>query len=208
MIGITLSSEQVRTAPPDVRRWLEQSVLASFGWHLPAERPSEPRPAACSVEEVSGILGLVRDFIPVVNVLFELGHEGAGASMEGVEAFRLVDILRHVRLQTLQEVQGCLQIINDAFRRVRADADAVLVALDDRGYCYVAEETQRSIAALWKEVTTSRSRDGADPARGYPAGEFQVSAGTSPIWVAKAHPAGASVQGELATRAGVARIAS
>ena len=31
MVGITLTPEQVRTAPPDVRRWLEQELAKTFG---------------------------------------------------------------------------------------------------------------------------------------------------------------------------------
>jgi hypothetical protein len=208
MIGITLSSEQVRTAPVEVRRWLEQAVLASFGWHLPTTTPNELQPAACSVAEVSKVLSLIRQLIPVVNVFFELGHESAGQSIEGLAAFRLVDIQRHVRLQSPQEVGACLQIINDALRSVRAGADAVFVSLDDRGYCFISEETQRSVAALWKEVTASRNRQDTGSAQAQPAGQFRHSAGASPIWVAKAHPAGASVSGELTADGGVARIAS
>ena len=30
MIGITLTSEQIRAAPPEVRRWIERQVMASF----------------------------------------------------------------------------------------------------------------------------------------------------------------------------------
>ena len=31
MVGITLSAEQIRSAPPEVRRWLEKEVLV-FVW--------------------------------------------------------------------------------------------------------------------------------------------------------------------------------
>jgi len=31
MIGIALTSEQIRAAPPEVRRWVEREVMAAFG---------------------------------------------------------------------------------------------------------------------------------------------------------------------------------
>ena len=36
MIGITLSSEQVRTAPPEVRIWIEHQVAISLGLQVRA----------------------------------------------------------------------------------------------------------------------------------------------------------------------------
>ena len=34
MIGITLTSEQIRTAPAEVRRWIERQVATSLGLHI------------------------------------------------------------------------------------------------------------------------------------------------------------------------------
>ena len=31
MIGITLSADQIRSAPPEVRRWIEHEVIAALG---------------------------------------------------------------------------------------------------------------------------------------------------------------------------------
>jgi hypothetical protein len=42
MIGITLTTDQIRTAPADVRQWIEHQVIVSLG--LAAETPaSVPR---------------------------------------------------------------------------------------------------------------------------------------------------------------------
>ncbi|SIO24394.1 hypothetical protein SAMN05443247_03091 [Bradyrhizobium erythrophlei] len=38
MIGITLTTDQIRTAPADVRQWIEHQVIASLG--LAAETPA------------------------------------------------------------------------------------------------------------------------------------------------------------------------
>jgi hypothetical protein len=38
MIGITLTTDQIRAAPADVRQWIEHQVIASLG--LAAETPA------------------------------------------------------------------------------------------------------------------------------------------------------------------------
>jgi hypothetical protein len=44
MIGITLTSEQIRAAPPEVRRWIERQVMASFSQQQ-IQAPEEARRA-------------------------------------------------------------------------------------------------------------------------------------------------------------------
>jgi hypothetical protein len=72
--------------------------------------------------------------------------------VQGVEAFRLVDILRHTRLQSIEQVIGCLDAINQAICRVRGDADIVFYGLDGQGFCFIAAQTQRSILRLWQQL--------------------------------------------------------
>jgi hypothetical protein len=151
MVGITLSSEQIKSAPPDVRRWLEQEVLAAFDWHAPAVTPNEPHLVACTVEDAFKIFAAVRDMIPVANVFFTLGNQGANVG-EGVVAFRATEVMRHAHLADPQQLVACLDVLNEAFRRVRADDTAVLCGLDDRGYCFVAQATRISIAHVWQET--------------------------------------------------------
>jgi hypothetical protein len=55
MIGITLTTDQIRSAPPEVRRWIEHEVIASLG--LAADAPVRATPpqaahlVAASVEK-------------------------------------------------------------------------------------------------------------------------------------------------------------
>lgn len=183
MVGITLSAEQIRTAPPEVRRWLEQQLALSLGLQLPESpsHPSRPHLVACSFEELSEVLSLIRGMLPVVNVFFELGREGGSLGAQGVEAFPLVDILRHTRLHTLDQVVACLDTIDEAVRRVRGDASAAFYGLDSRGYCFVAEQTQHNIARLWKRTISERGFEtamaGADPSSGAASGELAPGLG-------------------------------
>jgi len=155
MVGITLTPEQVRSAPPDVRRWLEQELATSLGLRPRQPEREEPRHehlVACSVEEVTAILRVIQEMLPVVNVFFELGRHGANFADEGLAAFRLVDILHHTRLQNIDQVMGCLRLINAATQQIRGDTSASLYAIDKDGDCFVAAQTQQSILRLWLQV--------------------------------------------------------
>ena len=83
MVGITLSPEQIRAAPPEVRRWLEHELAVPLGLNpptLPITQPSHPHLAACTPEEAAQVLSLIQGMLPVVHVFFELGREGAAPS--------------------------------------------------------------------------------------------------------------------------------
>lgn len=154
MIGITLSSDQIRAAPAEVRRWIEHEVTVSLG--LQAGRTDDQARiehlAICSLEELGSVLSLIQGVFPAVNVFFELGREGASFGQGRVEAYRLIDILHHVRLQSVGQVVSCLDLINEALRRVRGAADATFYGLDNNGHCFIAVQTQQNILRLWRDV--------------------------------------------------------
>ena len=157
MVGITLSAEQIRTAPPEVRHWLEQQVAALLS-PLPVEPPHPgPQLATCSRQELRAVLSQIQPLLPVVSVFFELGREAASVPVQGMRALRLADILRHTRLQSADQVVECLELLTDALRRVRQDSDAMLCAVDRQGRCYVAEETAANILALWQDIVAARA---------------------------------------------------
>ena len=183
MVGITLSPEQIKSAPPEVRQWLEHEIATSLGLGTTPEMlSSPPQLAACTLQEAEAIYASVRGMFPVVNVFFELGREGARMGQGDVEAFRLVDMLRHTRLSDMQQLGSCLQLIGQAFREARQDGDAALFLLDQRGYCIVAAETQRNILALWSRIVGAQQigqREGADDSNPALAQPFAMS-GTVP----------------------------
>jgi len=196
MVGITLSAEQVRNAPPEVRRWLEQELLASFGLRQPAPQPNSPHLTTCNVEDVVNVLSLIQGMIPVVNVFFELGRQVTGAELSGVKVFRLVDIARHGHLQSEEQVIACLEAINQAFCRVRRNEDAMIYGLDGTGHCFIAAETQRSIFHVWQQIVADHALEGpAKSDRGGLAAKpvAEASFAPRPIWSA---PQPIAVSGE------------
>ncbi len=171
MFGITLTPEQIRTAPIEVRKWIEREFARSLGLevHDPkATQAARQHLVACTPEEASAVFSLIRGMLPVVNVFFELGRKGTTLMDEELEAFRIVDMLHHTRLQHPDQVIACLDIINDAIRRVTGDAGATLYALDNSGDCFIATKTQQSVLRVWQEAirsqTVGAAPDGASAA--------------------------------------------
>jgi hypothetical protein len=157
MVGVTLSPEQIKNAPPEVRRWLEQELLAALGLRQPTAGAQAPRLPACSVDESTAVLSLIQGMLPVVNVFFELGREGIRVEGEDLTAFRVTDMQRHTRLQTVEQVIACLDTISAAVQRVRHDSSAAFYGLDGAGHCFISTETQRSILQVWQQVIAARN---------------------------------------------------
>lgn len=161
MIGITLTTDQIRNAPTPVRQWIEQQVIGSLG--LAANTPAAEHPQAahlvgCTTDEASAVLAEIKGLMPAFNVLFEFARPGISFGQPPVMAFRLVDILYHTRLEDISQVVECLEAINEAFARVRGDASAKLCGFDNQGHCLIAPETQRSVAALWQGILASQKQ--------------------------------------------------
>lgn len=174
MVGITLSAEQIRAAPPEVRHWLEQQIAALLS-PLPVQPPHPgPQLAHCSRQELQTILTQIQNLLPVVSVFFELGREAASVPVRGMRSLRLTDILRHTRLQTVDQVVECLEVIADVLRRLRGDDDVMLCAVDRDGSCYVAEETAGNILALWRDIVAARALQPAQPDE--PKPQFRTAA--------------------------------
>ena len=157
MVGITLSPRQIKSAPPEVRNWLQHEIAASLGPDAgPRFSNGLQRLGVCTPREAEAIYGSVRSMFPVVNVFFELGREGASIGQEGVEAYRLADMLRHTRLASMQQLGACLQMIDQTFQEIHNDNEAALLVVDPKGYCIVAAETQRNILALWTQLVAAQ----------------------------------------------------
>jgi hypothetical protein len=170
MAGITLSVDEIKAAPPEVRRWLELQMMRALGVPPTPAAAGAPALVGCNAEEARDMLALVQGMLPVVSVFFELGREAASVAVHGLRAFRVADILRHTRLQSPDQVVQCLDVLTQALRRVRGEPGAAFFALDDQGHCLVAEATMRSVLRLWQEIVAQRGLPaGADGEPGPPA---------------------------------------
>ena len=176
MIGITLTTDQIRTAPAQVRQWIEHQVIASLG--LSGEQPVTEQPQThhlgiCSDDEAAAVLAQIQGSLPVVNVFFEFGRPGISYGRPAMMAFRLIDILHHTRLQNVGQVITCLDAINQALAVVRHEASARFCVFDHEGHCFIAPETQQSILRLWQGMLASR--------KAVSSGERATSATLAPV---------------------------
>jgi hypothetical protein len=116
-------------------------------------------------EEAAAILAQVRGMLPALKVFFDFARPGVVFSHPPATAFRLIDILHHTKLQNIGQVLACLEAINEAFVRLRGNASVRSCCFDNEGHCFVAPQTQASIAALWQDVIAAqRATTGAAPA--------------------------------------------
>ena len=164
MIGITLTTDQIRNAPPHVRQWIEHEVLAALGLAAdtptPVDHPQAAHLVACSAEDAATVLAQIKGMVPAFNVFFEFARPGISFGQPPVMAFRLIDILYHTRLADIGQVIECLEAINEAFARVRGDASAKFCGFDNQGHCLIAPQTQRSVATLWQGILANQKRRG------------------------------------------------
>jgi len=157
MIGITLTTDQIRSAPKEVRQWIEHQVIAGLG--LAAEAPVPVQVthlAALSEEEAAAVLAQVRGMLPAANVFFEFARPGVVFGQPPVTTYRLIDILNHTKLQNIGQVMACLEALDNAVVRLRGEPNIRFSGFDNEGHCFIAPETQRAIAALWHEVIASQ----------------------------------------------------
>jgi hypothetical protein len=108
--------------------------------------------AVCSQAQAEAVLAQIQGVLPVVNVFFELGRQGAIFGQPNIEAFRLLDIAHHTRLPDANQVVACLDIINQAYSNACGDVTARFCALDREGHCFIALGTQQNILRLWQKM--------------------------------------------------------
>ena|SRR5215510_6087731 len=77
MTGFTFSVEQVRSAPPEVRRWIKREIAASLTALSKTEHdPSQIHAAAlgaCTPEEASQVFELIKSNFLLAQVFFRVG---------------------------------------------------------------------------------------------------------------------------------------
>jgi len=165
MVGLVLTPEQVRAAPPEVREWLKNLMEAEFAGELgtAAPRPHAIALAACSREEAASMLERIQSDHLLSQVFFELGRDSPPGAPELPQVHRtaIADIMRHTRLSNLNQLGACLNALQDVLRALRNDPTVVLFALDQRGAIYVDGTTHQSIKRLWLDLINAQMAERA-----------------------------------------------
>jgi len=164
--SFTFSIERIRSAPPEVRRWIESEIAQAVAMiDRPRHDPSQVEGsalAACASEEAMRVFELIQGNFLLTQVFFELAREtGIAPRMPPLYPLNIGDILRHTRLSGGHALADCLSAINQAFRQVRGDPDASLFGFDDQGHVYIHEITHLSIRRVWEQLVRTQTEEGA-----------------------------------------------
>jgi hypothetical protein len=171
MIGITLTIDQIRNAPPPVRQWIEKEVTAALGLSGPQAGPTVARQethqethlVACRAEDTEAIFAQIQNVLPAVNIFFEFGRPTISYGDPPVMIYRLLDLMYHARLHDVGQVVACLQMIDEALAGLRHDAAARFCGFDNEGHCFILAQTQESIAALWQKIASRQKTSEISP---------------------------------------------
>ena len=157
MTSFTFSAEQVRSAPPEVRRWMENEIARALGSQVQSEYgPTKAQAgalAAATVDEVAQIFNLLSGNFLLTQVFFELARETPLApGLPSLHGLSLNDMRRHIQLDDIHQLPECLNVINQALQRVRNDSAATLFARDEQGHIYIHETSHRNIRKLREQL--------------------------------------------------------
>jgi hypothetical protein len=169
MTSFTFSLEQLKAAPPEVRRWVEHEIGAALGAlsrfdHDPSQVHSAAL-AACTPEEAVQVFEAIKDNFLLSQVFFELARETpAGRAAPPLHALNIADLLRHTRLSDGDRLADCFTAINQVFQTVRNDPEAALFGFDQYGHVYIHEVTHHSVRRAWEQLFTAGQYAATRPA--------------------------------------------
>lgn len=169
MMSFTFSIDQLRSAPPEVRRWIEREVTAAVASlqgvdHDPSQLHAATL-AACTPQEAAEVYELIRSNFLLSQVFFELAREAPRNRGEApLHALGLADMLRHTRVGDGDRLVECFTAINQAFQTVRNDPEASLFGFDPYGQVWIHQTTHDSIRELWEQLFHHQPPMAAGPA--------------------------------------------
>jgi hypothetical protein len=157
MTSFTFSLEQLKAAPPEVRRWVEHEIGAALGalsrFDHDSSQIHSAALAACTPEEAVQVFAAIKDNFVLSQVFFELARETpAGRAAPPLHALNIAELLRHTRLSDGDRLADCFTAINQVFQAVRNDPEAALFGFDQSGHVYIHESTHHSVRRAWEQL--------------------------------------------------------
>jgi hypothetical protein len=162
MISFAFTAEQIKSAPPEVRQWIEAEIhRALTTLTRPALGGEQPQPhtlAECSPAEAAEILNAINGNFLATRVFFELARETPHLrEAPQLHLLDVGDILRHTQLTDPRLLGESFNAINRALQMIRNDAELSLFGSDEAGHTFVHETTHRSIRRLWQQLLGSQA---------------------------------------------------
>jgi hypothetical protein len=162
MTSFTFSIEQVRSAPPEVRRWIERELTAALAVLNRLEHdPSQVHAAAlaaCTPQEAAQLLEMIKGNFLLSQVFFELARDMPNShNASPLHPLSVADILRHTRLGDGDRLVDCFTAINQTFQTIRNDPEATLFGFDQQGHVFIHQTTYDCIRQLWEQLFTAHA---------------------------------------------------
>lgn len=101
---------------------------------------------------MAAIFSRLRGMPVALSVLFEFRQPGIAFGNPPLKSFRLMDILHNSKLENIEQMMTGLDAINAALAELRDDPGFRFCGFDNEGHCFLAPETQASIAKLWHDI--------------------------------------------------------
>ena len=172
MTSFTLSIEQVRSAPPEVRRWIEREITTAVAalnrsQHDPSQ-VHEAALAACMPQEASQLFEMIKGNFLLSQVFFELARDMPNShGAAPLHPLSVADILRHTRLGDGDRLVDCFTAINQAFRRSATIRKRRYLALINVDMCSFTKRHTRAFVSSGSSCSLSMRQWLAD--RRWPA---------------------------------------
>jgi hypothetical protein len=157
-VSLVLTSEQVKSAPREVRQWLFRLLGAEDPTAFVVERNgfryTEDNLAICSEAEISAIYDRICIEPVATQILFQFGCNSYDPATGAVHAHRVHvgDFLRYTDLRNATRLDGYLDMITAALRAERNDPAAQFFEHDHHSAYWVHELTQSNIHRLWEKL--------------------------------------------------------
>jgi hypothetical protein len=169
MTNFTFSIEQVRSAPPEVRRWIEHEIRAALAALNRSEHDLSQvhaaTLAACMPQEAAQLFEMIKGNFLLSQIFFELARDMPNShGAAPLHPISVADILRHTRLGDGDRLVDCFTAINHAFQTIRNDPEATLFGFDQQGHVFIHQATHDSIRQLWEQLFAARAPMANGPA--------------------------------------------
>jgi hypothetical protein len=155
--SFTFSAEQLRSAPPEVRQWVQEeiaSALLSVAKQHPEAGEHSGSLAACTPEEAVHVFEMIRGDFAAAQVFLELAL-ASPIPGNNLYALDIGHVLRRTRLSE-DRLIDCFRTIGGAFQQVRRDPGAALLGFDQKNHVFIDAATSHSIRQLWQQLVAMR----------------------------------------------------
>jgi hypothetical protein len=156
--SFTFSVEQVRSAPPEVRDWMQDEIAAALLAVAKARPEAGKHTAAlavCTADEALRLFEMIRGNFAAAQVFLELALAApvAGSNLYALETGR---ILRRARLSE-DRLLDRFRMILEVFQQLRQDPAAALLGFDQNNHVFIDAATNHNIRNLWQELVAMRA---------------------------------------------------